>query len=171
MRTYRFKFVWLGTSEMWLSKIMYVYYRVLLLSLEILQDPDSQCSVWECPKFKAPTKLKCWFLIMYWPSGLHLSVVGKDLPNTACLRDGTIHCMAHHGNFKNLIACQPNSTLYTPHWTIYTPDSTLQHCNTTTLQRAKTPHLHSTFHTLHSTHSTLNTRHTPFSIILHTSPC
>ena len=164
MRTYRFKFVWLGTSEMWLSKIMYVYYRVLLLSLEILQDPDSQCSVWECPKFKAPTKLKCWFLIMYWPSGLHLSVVGKDLPNTACLRDGTIHCMAHHGNFKNLIACQPNSTLYTPHWTIYTPDSTLQHCNTTTRQDSTS--------TLYISHSTLNTLHTQHSThsLLHNSP-
>lgn len=52
---------------------------------------------------------------VYWPLGLHLSVMGKDLPNTACLRDGTIHCMARHGDFKNLIACQPSSILYTPH--------------------------------------------------------
>ena len=101
---------------------------------------------------------------MCWPLALHLSVLGKDRPNTACLRDRTIHCMGRHANFKSatLYISTEQSTLHTLSTNIATP----QHSNaprlTSTLYISR-----STLNTVHASPSTLNTQHT-LSIHLHT---
>lgn len=173
MRTYRFKFVWFGTNmNQW-----YVAFkdnvRVLLLSLEILQDPDSQCSIWECPKFKAPTKLKCWFLIMY------IGLWAYTCPSWAKTFQIQLVCVMGPFIAWRVMAISKiwllvNQALY---FTLHIEQSTLQtlRSNIATPQRSNAPRLHIytlhfTLYTQHTPHSALHTQHPRFSIILHTSP-